>query len=334
MTNRMPGTMSARWLRAVPGLLCLAPAAGPALAQDAASFPQRPVTLVVNLAPGAGVDIETRIYAQKLTETLRTQFIIDYKPGAGGTLGAAHVAKAAPDGYTLLSTSSGYTTAAALYKSLPYDPVRDLAPVSLMSRIGYPLMVHPSVPARNLKEYLAFSAARPGGANFGTSGQGGLPHILGEWLHNVTGVKATFVHYKGGAPAFAAVMAGEADVAFGGFAAMNGHMRAGKVRFIGVTTGERSRLYPDLPSIEEQGVPGFDVAAWLGIMAPARTPAALVNRLSAEFAKVAKDAEVRKRIEADGGDLVGSSPEAFRKLIQTEVTRWRKLAQDVGIQAE
>ncbi len=304
-------------------------------AQDAAAqYPSRPVTLIVNIAPGAGVDIETRIYSQKLTENLRTQFIIDYKPGAGGTLGAAYVAKAAPDGYTLLSTSSGYTTAAALYKSLPYDSIKDLAPISLMSRIGYPLMVHPSVPAKNLKEYLAFSASKPGGANFATSGQGGLPHILGEWLHSATRNKATFVHYKGGSPAFAAVMAGEADVAWGGFAAMNAHVKAGKVRLLGVSTADRARPYPDLPSIAEQGVPGFDVAAWLGFMAPGRTPTAIVDKMSVELTKVAKDPEVRKRIEADGGDLIGSTPEQFRKLVIAEVTRWRKLAQDVGMQAE
>ncbi len=316
-------------------LALTAAASLPAWAQDpAAQYPSRPVTLIVNIAPGAGVDIETRIYAQKLTDNLKNQFIIDYKPGAGGTLGNSYVAKAAPDGYTLLSTSSGYTTAAALYKSLPYDPVKDLAPISLMSRIGYPLMVHPSVPAKNLKEYLAFSASKTGGVNFATSGQGGLPHILGEWLHSATRNKATFVHYKGGSPAFTAVMAGEADVAWGGFAAMNAHVKSGKVRFIGVSTAERSRLYPDLPSIEEQGVPGFDVASWIGFMAPGRTPVPIINKLSAELTRVTKDPDVKKRIEGEGGELIGSTPEQFRKLVLTEVTRWRKLAQDVGMQAE
>jgi tripartite-type tricarboxylate transporter receptor subunit TctC len=263
---------------------------------------------------------------------MKAQFVIDYKPGAGGLLGNSYVAKAAPDGYTLLSSSSGYTTTAALYKSLPYDPIKDLAPISLMSRIGYPLLVHPSVPAKNLKEYLALAKSKPGGINFGTSGQGGLPHILGEWLHNATNTKATFVHYKGGAPAFAAVMAGEVDAVFGGFAAMNANIKAGKVRLIGVTTADRARPYPDAPSIAEQGVPGFDVAAWLGFFAPGRTPAPIINKLNSELVKVTKDPGVKKRIENDGGDLVGSSPEQFRKLVITEVTRWRKLAQDVGIQ--
>jgi tripartite-type tricarboxylate transporter receptor subunit TctC len=304
---------------------------GAAYAQTAGTFPSRPVTLIVPLAPGAGVDIETRLYANKLAENLKTQFLVDYKPGAGGTLGNAYVAKAAPDGYTLLSTSSGYPAAAALYKTLPYDPIKDLAPVTLMSQIGYPLLIHPSVPAKNLKEYLAFAKTRPGGVNFGTSGQGGLPHILGEWLHHSTNTKATFVHYKGGAPAFAAVISGEVDVVFGGFAAMNAHIKSGKVRMIGTTTAARSRLYPDIPSIAEQGVAGYDVASWVGVFAPGRTPATIISKLNSEFVKVAKDPDVRKRVEAEGGDMVGSSSEQFRQLVGTEINRWKKLAQDVGI---
>lgn len=307
---------------------------GQAAAQGASAYPTKPVTLIVPLAPGAGVDIETRLYANKLSENLKMQFLVDYKAGAGGTLGSAYVAKAAPDGHTLLSTSSGYTTAGALYKSLSFDPLKDLVGVSLMSKVGYPLLVHPSVPVNNVREYIAFTKTRPGGINFGTSGQGGLPHILGEWLHNITNSKATFVHYKGGAPAFAAVISGEVDAVYGGFAAMNQHIRSGKVRMIGVTTAERTHLYPDIPSIAEQGVPGFDVAAWLGILAPARTPQATVSRISAEFAKVAKDPDVAKRVQAEGGALIGSSPVEFQKLLVTEITRWKKLAQDVGIELQ
>ncbi len=307
--------------------------AAPVLAQGAAdNFPTRPITLVVNLSPGASVDIETRLYGIKLSEGLRSQVLVDFKPGGGGMLGAAYIAKANPDGHTLLSTSSGYTTAAALYPSLPFDPINDLAPISLMSRVAYPLLVHPSVPARNLKEYLAFAKANPGAINFGTSGQAGLPHVLGEWLHSSTGTKVTFIHYKGGAPAFAAVLSGEVNVAFGGFAAMIGHIRSGKVRAIGVSTAERSRMIPDTPSIAEQGVPGYDVGAWLGFMAPAKTPVAIINKLSGEFAKVTRDADVRKKIEGDGGSLIGSTPEQFRQLVSAEIVRWKKLGQEVGIQ--
>ena len=295
------------------------------------SYPSRPVTIIVPLAPGAGVDIETRLYASKLSENLRGRFIIDYRPGAGGILGTAQVAKAAPDGYTLLSTSPGYTTAAALYKSLPYDPLKDLVPVALMSRVGYPLLVHPSVPAKNFREYLALSKSRPAGMNFGTSGQGGFPHLLGEWLHSATGAKATFVHYKGGAPAFTAVIAGEVDAVFGGFAAMIQHIRAGKVRAIGVTTAERSSLLPDVPSLAQQGVKGYDAAAWVGFFAPAGTPQPVVDKLSAELAKIAKDPQVVKRIEQDGGTTVGSTPDEFRQVLAREVETWRKLVRQVGI---
>jgi tripartite-type tricarboxylate transporter receptor subunit TctC len=304
-----------------------------ALAQKPAdNYPSRPVTIIVPLAPGAGVDIETRLYATKLGESLRGRFIIDYRPGAGGILGTAHVAKAAPDGYTLLSTSPGYTTAAALYKSLPYDPVKDLVPVSQMSRVGYPLLVHPAVPAKNLKEYVALTKPRAGGVNFGTSGQGGFPHLLGEWLHSATGARATFVHYKGGAPSFTAVMAGEVDAVFGGFAAMIQHIRSGKVRAIGVTTAERSRLLPDVPTLAEQGAKGFDAAAWVGFFAPAGTPPAIVNLLGAELARIARDPEVTQRVERDGGTTVGGTPAEFRQIVLTEIDRWRKLAKQVGLQ--
>ena len=295
------------------------------------SYPTRPVTIIVPLAPGAGVDIETRLYATKLGENLRGRFIIDYRPGAGGILGTAHVARAAPDGYTLLSTSPGFTTSAALYKSLPYDPVKDLVPVSQMSKIGYPLLVHPAVPAKTLKEYVALTRPRAGGVNFGTSGQGGFPHLLGEWLHSATGAKATFVHYKGGAPSFTAVMAGEVDAVFGGFAAMIQHIRAGKVRAIGVTTAERSRLLPDVPTLAEQGAKGFDAAAWVGFFAPAGTPPAIVNMLGAELAKIAKDPEIAQRVERDGGTTVGSTPAEFRQLVVIEIDRWKKLARQVGL---
>ena len=276
---------------------------GVCFAQSAAdSFPSKPITMVVPLAPGASVDIETRLYAHRLSENLKSQVVVDYKPGAGTMLGAGYVAKAPADGHTLLSTSSSFAAASALYESLPFDPIKDLAPISLMSKAPYMLLVHPSVPAKSIQEFVALAKSKPGKINFGTSGQGGLPHILGEWLHNATGTKVTFVHYKGGGPAYAAVISGEIDAAFAGLAPMMPHVKSGKVRAIGVTTAARSKVIPDVPSIAEQGVPDYDVASWIGVFAPGRTPAAIVNKLGAELAKVANPRAQSQKEESDTCD--------------------------------
>ena len=309
--------------------------AGMVMAQSGGdAFPAKPITLIVPLAPGASVDIETRMYASKLAEQLRSQVLVDFKPGAGTTLGAAYVVRSTPDGYTLLSTSSSFAAAAALYPSLSFDPLNDLAPVSLMSKAPYMLLVNPQVPAKNIPEFIALARARPGGINFGTSGLGGLPHILGEWLHSATNTRVTFVHYKGGAPAYLAVMGGEIDAAFAGLAPMIPQVKAGKVRPIGMTTAERSKLLPDVPSIAEQGVPDYDVSSWIGIFAPAKTAQAVMLKLSGEFARVARSPDIIKRLDADGVEAVGSTPEQFRKLYVSEYARLKKLGQDTGLKLQ
>jgi tripartite-type tricarboxylate transporter receptor subunit TctC len=303
------------------------------LAQDpAASYPNKPVTMVLPSAPGAGVDIESRLYAKQMSEILGTQFVLDYKPGAGGTIGRGLVAKAPPDGYTLLSTSSGYTTSAALYRQLPFDATRDLRPISQLSKIGYPLLVNPSFPVKNLQEYLRYARDNPGKINFGTSGVGGLPHIMAELLHSMTKTKVTFVPYKGGSPSFQAVMAGQVNVVFGGFAAMNPHIKSGKVRMIAVSTASRAPVYPAIPSIAEQGVKEFDVAAWLGVLAPGQTPVSIINKLHGAFVKAARSEEVTRFLEREGGTIVASTPEEFSALIVREVARWKALVEEIGIE--
>ena len=322
-----------RVLGAVAAALMLNAAVG--MAQSGGdAFPAKPITLIVPLAPSASVDIETRMYANKLAEQLRSQVLVDYKPGAGTILGAAYVVRSAPDGYTLLSTSSSFAAAAALYPSLSFDPLSDIASVSLMSKAPYMLLINPQVPAKNIPEFIALARARPGGINFGTSGLGGLPHILGEWLHSATNTKVTFVHYKGGAPAYQAVISGEIDAAFAGLSPMIPQVKAGKVRPIGMTTAERSKLLPDVPSIAEQGVPDYDVSSWIGIFAPAKTPQAVMLKLSGEFARVARSADIIKRLDAEGVTAVGSTPEEFRKLYISEITKLKKLGQDTGLKLQ
>jgi len=300
----------------------------PLLAQD--RFPSRAITMIVPLAPGASVDIETRMYSLKLTELLRSQVVVDYKPGAGTTLGAAYVAKSAPDGYTLLSTSSSLAAAAALYPTLPFDPIKDLAPVSLMSKAPYMLLVHPAVPANSIQEFVGMAKAKPGSINFGTSGQGGLPHLMGEYLHSLSGTKVTFVHYKGGGPAYAAVMSGEVHAAWAGLAPMIPQIRAGKVKAIGMSTAERSKALPDVPAVAE-AVPGYDMSSWIAVFAPGRTPSNVINQLSTELAKVAKSPDVAKRLESQGVTAVGSTPSELQKLFTSEVNALRKLGKETGI---
>ncbi len=304
---------------------------GGVAAQGTDSYPSRPVTIIVPLSPGAAVDIETRMYAQKLSESTGRSFLVDYKPGAGTTIGAAHVAKAAPDGYTLLAVTPSLTVSTLAYANLPFDPFKDLTPLSLMSKRPSLFIVTPSLPVKNMTEYLAYAKANPGKLNIGTSGAGGLGELALGWLHQMGNMNVQLVHYKGGAPAYTAVMSGEVHAVLGSVAAMLSNIKAGKARAIAVSTLERSSFLPDMPTIAEQGFPGFEYAQWIGISGPAGIPAAVISRLSLELPKAAKAPEILQKLASDGTLMVGSTPEQFRQHIATEAARWRKVAQDTGI---
>ena len=312
-------------------LIAAALISGGVAAQGADSYPSRPVTIIVPLSPGAAVDIETRLYAQKLSENTGRPFLVDYKPGAGTTIGAAHVAKAAPDGYTLLALTPSLTVSTLAYSNLPFDPFKDLAPLSLMSKRPSLYIVTPSLPVRNMTEYLAHARAHPGKLNVGTSGAGGLGELALGWLHQMGNMNVQLVHYKGGAPSYTAVMSGEVHAVLGSVAAMMSNIKAGKARAIAVSTLERSSFLPDLPTIAEQGFPGFEYAQWIGISGPAGMPAAVINRLSLELPRAARAPEILQKLASDGTLMVGSTPEQFRQHIATEAARWRKVAQDTGI---
>ena len=248
--------------------------------RPADSYPSRPVTIIVPFAAGAVTDLETRLYAQKLTELTGRTFVVDYKPGAGSMIGSAYVAKAAADGYTLLTATPALSIAPLLYKNLSFDPIRDFAFVSMISKRAPLLLATPSLPAKNVTEYIAYARANPGKLNIGTSGPSGGAHLSMEWLHHSTHTKATFIHYKGGAPSFTALMGGEVHVAIGSLIAMMPQVRAGKARILGVTSAERVKILPDIPTVAEQGVPGFEYAPWLGFAVPRGTPAAIVRGAS------------------------------------------------------
>ena len=302
--------------------------------RPADSYPSRPVTVIVPFAAGAVTDLETRLYAQKLTELTGRTFVVDYKPGAGSMIGSAYVAKAAADGYTLLTATSSLSIAPLLYKNLSFDPIRDFVFVSMISKRAPLLLATPSLPVKNVAEYIAYARANPGKLNIGTSGPSGGAHLSMEWLHHSTHTKATFIHYKGGAHSFTALMAGEVHVAIGSLIAMMGQVRAGKARILGVTSAERVKILPDIPTVAEQGVPGFEYAPWLGFALPRATPAAIVARLNAELVKVARTPELAERLADDATIMIGSTPEQFSQAVAVEAGRWRKLVDETGMKLE
>ena len=307
------------------------------LAAMAQNYPTRPVTIIHPYPPGGSTDPEARVYAQKLQENLGVPFLVEARPGAGTTIGSAIVAKAAPDGYTLLSIGSSYTIAPLVYPNLPYDPVKDIAPLSLMSRRSSLIVVHHSLPVKNIAEFAAYARANPGRINVGTSGAGGVTHLSIEWLLHGTGIKpyVTVVTYKGGGPMFVDLLAGRTQMALGSVLATGPQVKAGKMRAIGSSGITRNKAFPDLPTVAEQAVPGYDYTFWMGVGAPAATPAAIIGKLSAELMKIARDPSVAQKLSEEGSmETVGSTPEQFRKHIVTEIATWKKVVADTHFKLE
>lgn len=298
------------------------------------AYPAKPVVVVSPYSPGGSADFEARFYTTKMSGFMGQQFIVSNKPGAGTTIGVGYVAKSAPDGYTLLGITASLSVIPALHKGLPFDVIRDFAPVSLVSKRASVLLVHPSFPAKNFREYIAYAKAHPGKINFGTSGIGDIIHLAGEWLHSSTNTKVTFVHYKGGGPAIQDLVAGRLDVTILALVSALQLVKSGKLRAVAMADDKRSKLLPDLPTIAEQGVPGYNFATWFGFLAPGGTPTAIVNKLSEEFARVARAPDVAGMLEAKGSTMIGSTPEEFRQVIVTEIDRWRKVVHNAGIKPE
>ena len=309
-------------------------AGGSACAQDAANYPTKPVRVVLGFAPGGATDFQARLFSQKVGELLRQQFVVENRPSAAGAEAMGFVAKSPPDGYTLLAASSSFTVSSAFSGNLPADPVKDFAPVSIMTIGPYLLAVHPSVPVKSVRDLIAVARARPGELNFGGSSIGTSNHLAPLWLFSLTKIKATYVPYGSTGQAVTAVLGGHIDATMGSAVGIGPHVKARRLRALGVTSAQRSSMMPDLPTIAEQGVPGYDYIVFFGWVMAAGTPAAIVNKLSGEFAKVAKSPDVVERIKSEGAEAVGSTPEQFRQLIVSEVPRWRKVVQDAGIKVE
>ena len=317
-------------IRALSALAILTTGVAGKVAQ-AQSYPVKPVTIVVPFGPGASSDIETRLYAQNLTQALGQSFVTDYKPGAGGTTGAAYVSKAAPDGYTLLATSGSLTATAALNPDLPFDPLRDFSPISLMSQRTTVFAAYPALPFNNIQEYIAYTRANPGKINLGTPGIGSSPHLNGAWFHSLVNTKITFVHYKATALNLNDLLAGRTDIFLGTGLSALPHLKSGKLKLLGIANATRSPMLPGALTAIEQGVPDYDYASLFGIIAPARVPTAIIDKLAGELIRISKLPDVIKRIEADGGFMVGSTPAQFQTIIATEIARYKKIVKESGI---
>jgi tripartite-type tricarboxylate transporter receptor subunit TctC len=298
---------------------------------SAQQYPAGPMRIVVPFTPGGGTDILARLIAQKLNESWGQPVVVDNRPGAAGTVGTAFVAKAAGDGHTLLIVPAGYAGNPGLYKKLPYDQTRDLAPVSWLASGPLVLVVHPSLPAKSVKELVAFARARPGEVNFGSSGAGTLPHLSAELFNSMSGIKMVHVPYKGAGAAVTDVMAGRVPVYFMNILQSISLIKAGKLRALGVTTPERTPIAPEIPAIAEAGLRGYDMTNWYGLLAPAATPRDAIVKLNAEVVRILKLPELTNRLADDGMTVVASTPERFAEFLARETDKFTKVIEAAGI---
>ena len=303
-----------------------------ALSQNAADYPAKPVRVIVPAAPGGGIDIPARLFAQMLSDSLKRPFVVDNRAGGGGVIAHELVARSAPDGYTLRAAAPIFTIASAMNTNLPYDPVRDYTPISLVTKGPYLLLVNPAFAAKSVKELIAFAKSSPGALNVGVS-TGGGSHLAAALFASMAGMRVALIPYKGSGPVTIDTISGQLHMFFGNVGSSTPHIKSGRLRALAVSGAQRSSVLPELPAIAES-VPGFDVTFWHGWLAPAGTPSAIVRRLNAELARAVRSPEVDKKLAEDGGEPVGSTSEKFRELIAIEIPRWRKVVKEAGIRAE
>jgi tripartite-type tricarboxylate transporter receptor subunit TctC len=303
--------------------LCVATLPLHALAQ---TYPAKPIRMVVGFPAGGPTDIVSRTIAPRMSEPLGQQVLVDNRGGAGGVIATEQVAKAAPDGYTLLmGTIGGIAVAMSLMPNRGYDSLRDLAPVTQAVTVTNLLVVHPSVPAKNVKELLAIARSKPGRLNYASSGNGTVTHLAGELFKLMGKVDITHVPFKGGAPALTALISGEVDLSYENSLVVTPHVKAGKVKALAVTGTKRSKLMPELPTISESGLPGYNASGWYGLFVPAATPKPVIARLNQEAVKALRTPEVVKTLSSQGAEPVGNTPEEFRAFVKAEVDKWANL---------
>jgi len=304
-------------------------------AAQAQGYPSKPVRLIVPYPAGGTTDIIARVAAQQLSERLKQPFVVENKGGANGAIGSAEVARSPADGYTLLmGTASTHGINSAVYKTLPYDAVKDFAPVTIVASTPNIIAVHPSVPAKNLQELLALAKAQPGKLNYGSTSLGGSPHMSAELLKMMAHVDMLHVPYKGAAPMLTDLMGGQVQVGFDNLPSTINFVRSGKVRAIAVTTAQRWPGAPEIPTVAESGVPGYEVSGWFGLLAPAGTPPAVLKTLQQAIAEAVKQPEVNKQMLDLGALPVANTPEAFAALVQADVAKWREVVKSTGVKLD
>jgi tripartite-type tricarboxylate transporter receptor subunit TctC len=317
-------------MRVLVSIALLLAAASGAWAQQ---WPTKPIRFVAPFAPGGGTDFIGRVAAQKLTEALKQQVIVDNRPGAGGTLGAEIGAKSPPDGYTFTVVAGSYAVNPGLYK-LAFDPINDITAVIQFSQGPLLIVVHPSLPVKNIKELIAISKTKKGGLSYASSGQGSIVHLATELFLHSAGVKAVHIPYKGTGPAITDTMSGQTQMLWGSIGPTMPQVKSGRLRAIAVTTAKRIPALPDVPTVMESGVPGYEVVLWHGLIGPKGLPRPIVDRVNAELNKALKAKDMEEKLASDGVSSAGGTPEQFASLIKRDIEIWRKVIQTAGVKAE
>lgn len=305
--------------------------ATPSFAQ---TYPSKPVRVIVPFAPGGGSDVLARFLGPRLSERLGQPVVVDNRPAASGVVGADLVAKATPDGYTLLLVFSTHAQSAQLFAKLPFDPIKDFAPITLVITTPLGMMLTPAVPAKTVKEFIAHAKANPGKLNYGSSGPGSSPHLAAELFMSMAGVQMTHIPYKGVAPIIAAQLGNEVQFSFANMFSTEGHWRAGRLRLVAHAGAKRLEAMPELPTISESGVPGYEAIIWYGYMTAARTPRPIVDRLNQEIKAVANLPDVRKTLTSQGNEVIAGTPQDFAKLIVSDANKWGAIGKKLGVKLD
>ena len=320
--------MLIRWTVIAIIALCAAKAFG----QD---YPIKPVRLIIPFAPGGSNDILGRMIGTKLAEAMGQQVVIDNRAGAGGSIGVELAAKSAPDGYTLVIGHIGTLAVnPTLYKKLPYDPIKDLQTISMLAKVANIMVVHPSLPAKSVRELIALAKAKPGMLVYGSGGNGGAGHLATEYFKLMAKIDIEHIPYKGTAPAIIDLLAGQTQLVFGGIPGIGGHIRNGRLRALGVSTSKRLTIFPEVPTVAEAGVPGYEATQWYGVLAPAGTPHWVVARLNREIVHTLQNPQIQQRLADDGSEPLASTPEEFTAFIKSEIARWAPVIKAAGIRAD
>jgi len=327
-------TTKARWFVNVVACVAGLWAAWGATAFAQANYPNRPIRVIVPFSPGGGSDVTARFIGTRLSDRLGQPVVVDNRPAASGIVGTDIVAKATPDGYTLLLVFSTHAQSAQLFSKLPYDPIKDFAPITEVISTPVGMMLTPSVPAKTVKEFIAYAKANPGKLNYGSSGPGSSPHLAAELFNSMAGIQMTHVPYKGVAPIITAQLGGEVQFSFANMFSTMGHWKAGRLRLVAHSGLKRMEAIPDVPTVAESGVPGFDALIWYGYTAAAKTPRAIIQKLYREIAAIVNMPEVRKTFIEQVTDPVANTPEEFAKVIAADAEKWGAIGKRLGVRLD